>query len=100
MAVAIKQDATYAGSDSWQWSVWLDGPPEELDAIDHVTYVLHSTFLNPVREIHDRTTNFRLETSGWGRFRIHAKATYKDGHQLQLQDDLVLLYPDGTPTTA
>ena len=100
MAVALTQDATYAGGDRWEWSVSLDGPAQELDSIDHVTYVLHPTFHNPVREIRDRSTNFRLETSGWGTFTIHAKAAYKDGRDVALQHDLVLVYPDGTPTTA
>ena|SRR5438552_11034468 len=100
MPLVIKQDATYVGGDRWKWSVWLDGAAAELDSVAHVTYVLHPTFLNPVREVNDRSTNFRLETSGWGTFRIHAKAKYKDGREVPLQHDLVLLYPDGTPTTA
>ena len=100
MAVALAQAATYAGSDRWEWSVWLDGPEEELDSIAHVTYVLHSTFHNPVRTIRDRSTNFRLDTSGWGTFIIHAKAKYKDGREEALQHELVLVYPNGTPTTA
>jgi len=100
MPVALTQDAKYAGNDRWEWAVWLDGPPGELDKIERVQYVLHPTFLKPVREVADRSTNFRLETSGWGTFRIHAKAIYKDGRQVPLHHDLVLLYPDGTPTTA
>ena len=100
MAVVLKQDATYVGDDRWTWSIWLDGPAAELDSIAHVTYILHSTFLNPVREVSDRSTKFRLETSGWGTFTIYAKATYKDGHELALEHDLVLTYPNGTPTTA
>ena len=100
MAVTLAQRANYVGSDRWEWSIWLDGAAEELDSIDHVTYVLHSTFLNPVRRVSDRATNFRLETSGWGAFTIYAKATYKDGHELPLEHDLVLTYPNGTPTTA
>src|SRR5882724_4692641 len=100
MAVAITQRERYVGGDRWEWSVWLDGPAEELDSIDHVTYVLHSTFLNPVRTIRDRTTNFRLDTSGWGTFTLHAKATYRDGREEGLRHELVLTYPNGTPTTA
>lgn len=100
MSVSIKQDSTYVGNDWWKWSVWVDGSPHELDTIERVMYVLHSTFNNPVREIADRTTDFRLDTSGWGAFRIRARVFYKDGHEEALQHDLVLKYPDGTPTTA
>lgn len=100
MPLSIKQHSTYAGHDRWEWSVWLDGSPDELDSIDHVMYVLHPTFHNPVREVTDRATNFRLDTSGWGTFTIRAKAIYKNGREETLQHDLVLAYPDGTPTTA
>jgi transcription initiation factor IIF auxiliary subunit len=100
MALFIQQDARYLGKDRWQWSVWLDGPPEELDEIDHVRYILHSTFHDPVREVRNRANNFRLDTSGWGTFTLYAKAVHKDGHETPLQHDLVLLYPDGKPTLA
>ena len=98
MALSIQQSQEYVGNERWRWSVWLDGTPEELDSIDQVLYILHSTFHNPVRSITDRATNFRLETSGWGGFTIHAKVTHRDGHETPLKHDLVLLYPNGTPT--
>jgi transcription initiation factor IIF auxiliary subunit len=100
VALSIKQSQEYLGNDRWRWSVWLDGTPEELDAIDYVRYILHPTFHNPVRYVRDRTTNFRLETSGWGTFTMHAKVVHSDGHETSLDYDLVLLYPDGTPTFA
>ena len=100
MPLSIQQTSTYTGADRWRWSVWLEGPADELDSVDHVTYILHSTFHEPVREISDRQTEFRLDTSGWGTFTVHAKAAYKDGRETLLEHDLVLRYPDGTPTTA
>jgi transcription initiation factor IIF auxiliary subunit len=100
MALSIQQDESYLGADRWKWSVWLEGPSEELDSVDHVLYVLHPTFHNPVREISDRNTNFRLDTSGWGTFRIHAKAVHRDGRETPLEHDLVLRYPNGNPTAA
>lgn len=100
MALAIRQDEKYLGKDRWQWSVWVDGPPEELDAIDHVVYVLDSTFHDPVRTVTDRSTKFQLTTSGWGIFTVYAKAIKKDGSETNLEHDLVLRYPDGTPTAA
>ena len=72
MALSIQQDSKYVGKGRWEWAVWLEGASDELDAVDHVFYILHPTFHNPVREIHDRSTKFRLDTSGWGTFTIHA----------------------------
>ena len=100
MALSIQQSQEYVGHDRWRWSVWLNGTPEELDSIDYVLYILDPTFHNPVRRISDRTTNFRLDTSGWGTFPIHAKIVHRDGQETPLDHDLVLLYPDGTPTLA
>ncbi len=100
MALSIQQSQEYLGKDHWRWSVWLDGAPEELDSVDHVTYILHSTFHNPVRRVSDRATNFRLETSGWGTFTLHAQIAYRDGRESPLEHELVLLYPDGTATLA
>ena len=100
MALTIQQSQEYVGSNRWQWSVWVDGAPEELDSIDHVVYVLHPTFHNPVRYVSDRATGFRLDTSGWGNFTVHANAVYRDGRETALDHELILRYPDGTPTLA
>ena len=100
MALSIQQGQKYLGHDRWEWSLWLQGTTEELDSVDHVLYILDPTFHNPVRLVSDRTTNFRLETSGWGTFTIHAKAVHRDGRETPLNHDLVLQYPDGTPTAA
>jgi transcription initiation factor IIF auxiliary subunit len=100
VALSIQQAQEYMGNDRWRWSVWLDGEPQDLDLVDHVVYILHPTFHHPVREVCDRSTNFRLETSSWGAFTIHAKAMLRDGREVTLDHDLVLVYPDGTPTAA
>jgi transcription initiation factor IIF auxiliary subunit len=113
MSVKIEQGSSYEGDrssataptrsgivDYWKWWVWIEGPDSELDQIDHVVYTLHRTFPNPVRTISDRASKFALKTAGWGVFRIHAKVVYKDGRESRLSHDLVLTYPDGTPTTA
>ena len=102
MALRLAQSEEYAGNDYWKWAVWLEGSDEELDAIKHVEYVLHPTFLNPVREVSDRGSKFRLQTAGWGTFTLHATVIFKDGKRspLALEHELVLLYPIGTPTSA
>jgi transcription initiation factor IIF auxiliary subunit len=100
VALSIQQSEKYLGNDRWAWSVWLDGSPEDLDSVDHVMYVLHPTFHDPVRSVTDRSSCFRLDTSGWGTFKLLAKVVHKDGEETELKHDLVLLYPDGTPTVA
>jgi transcription initiation factor IIF auxiliary subunit len=100
VSLEIRQSATYMGRDRWEWSVWIDGTSEELDTVDHVIYILHPTFHDPVRVVQDRSTGFRLSTSGWGTFTLNAKVVSKDGSETVLQHDLVLLYPDNTPTAA
>ena len=100
MALKLEQDFEYKGSDWWGWSVWIDATDEELDEIEYVEYTLHPTFPKPVREISDRSTKFRLETSGWGNFTIYAKAFLKNGETVPMNTDLELRYPDGKLTSA
>lgn len=100
MALSLRQQTEYLGKDRWKWSVWLDGPPEELDRVDHVEYVLHSSFPKPVRNVSDRSSQFRLDSSGWGAFTIYATAFGRNREEIPLEHELELLYPDGTPTLA
>lgn len=100
MSLRIAQDEKYSDEDWWNWSVWIEGEPEELDAINYVQYTLHHTFPKPVRRVSDRTTQFRLQTGGWGTFTIYAKAVRKDGVEIALQHELQLHYPDGNVTLA
>ena len=98
MALSIQQSQDYKGNGYWGWSVWLDGTPEELDSVDQVMWILDPTFHNPVRYVSDRATNFRIETFTWGKFKLYGTVIHRDGHETKLHHDLVLLYPDGTPT--
>ena len=106
MSLRIKQEATYTGSDWWKWSIWLDGPAEELDQVDHVVYTLHPTFPSPVRRVTDRESNFRLESAGWGEFEIYLEIFLKDGQTRKRRHRLRFRYSDpkgsvakrGTPT--
>lgn len=90
MPLEIKQDFEYQGDDWWKWWVWIDGPQDELNQIDHVTYTLHSSFPKPVRKVKDRDSKFLLETFGWGVFRIYASAVHQNGAETHLEHDLVL----------
>lgn len=99
MAIEIAQGFDYQRDGWWKWWIWIEGPDNELDKIDHVVYNLHTTFPNPIRTIRDRDSKFRLETAGWGVFRIYAKVVNKKGQETFLEHDLVLEYPDGTMTS-
>ena len=98
----LSQESEYVEPDYWRWSVELDGPAEELDDVDRVVYTLHPTFPNPVRTVDDRSTNFRLETAGWGTFTIYARVVRKhDAGELHLEHELELFYPeDNAPAPA
>ena len=98
MGLKVSQDYNYKGDDWWEWAMWIEGSESELDQIRHVVYTLHPTFPNPVRTISDRRTKFRLETAGWGTFRIQAKIIYKSGEKVFLEHDLLLAYPGGAPS--
>ena len=100
MALHIEQGFEYEDNDYWRWWIWLDGPEAELDAVDHVVYTLHSSFPNPVRKEKDRTTNFRLETAGWGTFTIFAKVVGLNGEEQHIEHELKLSYPDDAPAPA
>ena len=100
MSLSLRQDSTYIRNGRWKWGVWLEGDSEELDQVDHVMYVLDRTFLDPVREVDTRATKFRLETSTWGAFTMHAKAVFKDGREIHFQHDVVLASPENIPAPA
>lgn len=68
----------------WDWSVWLDGPADELDAVDRVEYRLHPTFARPIRTVADRVSKFRLDGSAWGEFRIRVIVHKKAGEPEEL----------------
>ena len=95
----IKQDQELLRENYWEWSVELDGEPEELDKVLFVEYTLHETFPNPIRRISTRENNFKLKTAGWGEFMIYAKVLFKDKTNSRLNHWLKLLNRDGTRTT-
>jgi transcription initiation factor IIF auxiliary subunit len=97
---SIEQHARYEGDNWWKWSVWIEGTDEALDRIEYVEWRLHPTFPNPIRKITDRSSRFRLDTSGWGTFRIIARIVLKDGTENRLLHDLVLKRTDGTQAFA
>ncbi len=95
----VEQWEQYEGEDWWKWAVWIEASDAALDQIEFVEWTLHPTFPNPIRNSTDRSSKFRLETGGWGVFKIHARLQMKDSRQVKLYHYLTLHYPDGRPTT-
>lgn len=68
----------------WEWGIYIEGAPTELDRIRCVEYTLHPTFPNPVRMVCSRQNRFELTTRGWGTFTVKIKVILKDGSLVQL----------------
>jgi hypothetical protein len=73
VTLRIAQNAAATDKAHWRWSVWLDGPDDELDSVKEVIWKLHSSFARPIRRVDTRGNGFRLESSGWGEFEIQAE---------------------------
>jgi hypothetical protein len=54
----------------------LASPPEDTYA---VTYQLHPSYYDPVRESHDRASSFSSELTSYGDYTINAKVRTKQG---------------------
>ncbi|HWY88437.1 MAG TPA: pYEATS domain-containing protein, partial [Gemmataceae bacterium] len=78
MSITVQQKAVCKGNSWWKWSVWLAGSKDELDEIEAVEYILHATFVHPVRLITNRKTKFRLDSAGWGEFTIYLNIKHKN----------------------
>jgi hypothetical protein len=69
----------HSGRPYYQWRVFVDEPPDILDTIRQVDYVMHATFPDPFRTSRDRQHHFELVTSGWGTFRIVITVHFTNG---------------------
>ena len=90
----VVQDQAYRGDDWWDWSVWLEGQPIELDAVDEVVWHLHPSFSPSKVTRRNCADGFRLSTSGWGTFLMKAELRLKGGATQRLTHQLELFYPD------
>ncbi len=86
MILQIKQSATPNEEGWWDWAIWLDGPPDELSAVNWVEYILHPTFPNPVKKVKDHSTHFRLQARGWGEFNIKVRVHLEDDDETIMLD--------------
>jgi transcription initiation factor IIF auxiliary subunit len=68
-------------TDQYQWRVFVKDKESVLDSIERVTYLLHPTFVNPLRVIKDRKNKFELVSIGWGEFDIDITIKFKEGKE-------------------
>lgn len=79
--------------DYYKWEVWIENGENDISEIDYVEYLLHSTFNNRLRKSTDASSSFKIESSGWGEFRVEITIAKKSGttfqmaHWLKLSDD-------------
>lgn len=87
----------YGSSDkTMPWKGWwleIEGDTKDMEAIDHVVYKLDPTFPNPVRRITDRSSNFRLNATGWGEFTISIIISLRDGRKSEIDYLASISYP-------
>ena len=69
------------GHGWWDWTVFLDG---DISNVDHVEYVLHPTFPDPIKTVTTPGNRFAFRTSGWGTFEVQAHVYKKDGSMTEL----------------
>lgn len=100
MTLAIAQSSQMVQEGWWDWSIWLSGDDDEIDAVESVVYHLHPTFPNPERTVTDQTSRFRLQARGWGEFMIRATVSLRDGTTADLSQWLDLSEPDTAATPA
>ena len=92
--ITIKNSSSFVGNGRWQWLIYIEGTPAELDNVKCVEYRLHPTFPHPIQEVCERGRGepFALRGNGWGEFEVEVRITFMDRrkqlykHWLKLTD--------------
>src|SRR6266478_1613774 len=75
-----------ADKEYYRLLIFLDADtPERLDDVAAVTYRLHPSFRDPVRQVSDRQSSFEIRTAGWGEFNMTAEVSFKGGKRLVVE---------------
>lgn len=91
MKIRLRNTWEYVGDDWWKWGAFLDdGGSGALKEVDSVTYFLHETFRDPVRNVKNPKSGFLMSTEGWGTFELRAVVRLKSGNSLRLKHDIQL----------
>lgn len=65
----------------YEWRLFVDEPPDVLDTIQEVDYLLHPTFPQPFQVSQDRANQFEIVGAGWGGFNVQITVHFRDGKQ-------------------
>ena len=81
MTLRLAQTATprSGSTGDWNWSVWVEGPAEELARFEKAVYLLHPTYPRPRRTSTNVETGFRINSYGWAEFLLRASLVPADG---------------------
>jgi transcription initiation factor IIF auxiliary subunit len=77
MSYRVGQNFKYTGNDHWDWSAWIKATDIEMGRVNSVTWILHSSFKVPTVTISNPSGGFRLNSGGWGTFRLYADVRLK-----------------------
>jgi transcription initiation factor IIF auxiliary subunit len=101
LKLRLRNQWKYKGDDWWEWKAFVDDEGSgDLQEVEYVKYVLHSSFAEPVRRVDTRKGGFPLESEGWGEFKLTAYAHTRDKRDLKLTHDLKLEYEPPTGISA
>jgi len=64
---------------TYEWRLFVDEPPDVLDTIQEVEYLLHPTFPQPFQVSQDRANQFEIRGAGWGGFDVQITVHFRDG---------------------
>lgn len=76
--------------DWYEWTVFMDEPPEKLNHVSRVEYHLHESFPDAIRVSENRATRFALSSAGWGEFMIFITVYLNSGREFRTQHHLDL----------
>lgn len=82
----------YVGQRAWDWTIYVTAEDWVLEDIECVTYTLHPTFPDRVRDVCERGDGdeaFPLTMRGWGTFTVDVLITFKDGSEQRREHQLV-----------
>jgi transcription initiation factor IIF auxiliary subunit len=88
--VAFENTSTYRGNGRWDWKIFVRADRQTLARIDCVEYTLHPTFPDAVQRVCGaQSTNFAMESNGWGTFSIAIRVIYNDKRTESYKHQLV-----------
>lgn len=79
--ISAHNTSTRLSEGGWQWTVFIDAPPEVLEQVSCVVYQLHPTFRPSAVQVCERGEGgeaFALTAVGWGTFEIQIRVLMKD----------------------